>query len=174
MSELTTLHDAITRIISERMPSVLHVEQFPELGAEVKTPALLYGITDMTLGADRGEGKTALVGRFQSCILIEADRPKASLQAAILAAQLAAVLKDQLWDEDFVTGPPEQIHAQPEAPTLELEQFVIWSVQWIQNFEVGELVWPWPDEPPGSLVFGISPDIGPGSEHNYVAPGDIP
>jgi len=158
MSELTTLHEAITRIISERMPRVLHVEQFPELDAEVKTPALLYGITDMTLGTDRGEGKTALIGRFQSCILIEADRPKASLQAAILAAQMTTVLKNQFWDLDFVTGPPEQVHAQPEAPTAELEQFVMWSVQWIQPFEVGELEWPWPDESPGSLMFGFNDD----------------
>jgi hypothetical protein len=167
MSELTTLHDAITRIISERMPRVLHVEQFPELDAQVNTPALLYGITDMTLGTDRGEGKTALVGRFQSCILVDADRPKASLQAAILAAQMTTVLKDQWWDVDFVTGPPEQVHAQPEAPTAELEQFVMWSVQWIQPFEVGEFTWPWPDEPPGSLVFNIEPGDEP------VAPGEL-
>lgn len=161
MSELTTLHDAITRIISERMPRVLHVEQFPELDAQVNTPALLYGITDMTLGTDRGEGKTALIGRFQSCILVDADRPKASLQAAILAAQMTTVLKDQWWDLDFVTGPPEQVHAQPEAPTAELEQFVMWSVQWVQPFEVGEFTWPWPDEPPGSLVFNIEPGDEP-------------
>ena len=167
MSELTTLHDAITRIISERMPRVLHVEQFPELDAKVNTPALLYGITDITLGTDRGEGKTALVGRFQSCILVDADRPRASLQAAILATQMATVLKDQWWDLDFVTGPPEQVHAQPEAPTAELEQFVMWSVQWIQPFEVGEFTWPWPDEPPGSLVFNIEPGDEP------VAPEDI-
>ncbi len=161
MSELTTLHDAITRIISERMPRVLHVEQFPELDAQVNTPALLYGITDMTLGTDRGEGKTALLGRFQSCILVDADRPKASLQAAILAAQMTTVLKDQWWGLDFVTGPPEQVHAQPEAPTAELEQFVMWSVQWIQPFEVGEFTWPWPDEPLGSLVFNIEPGDEP-------------
>lgn len=161
MSELTTLHDAITRIISERMPRVLHVEQFPELDAQVNTPALLYGITDMTLGTDRGEGKTALLGRFQSCILVDADRPKASLQAAILAAQMTTVLKDQYWDLDFVTGPPEQVHAQPEAPTAELEQFVMWSVQWVQPFEVGEFTWPWPDEPPGTLVFNIEPGDEP-------------
>lgn len=167
MSELTTLHDAITRIISERMPRVLHVEQFPELDAKVNTPALLYGITDITLGTDRGEGKTALVGRFQSCILVDADRPRASLQAAILATQMATVLKDQWWDLDFVTGPPEQVHAQPEAPTAELEQFVMWSVQWIQPFEVGAFTWPWPDEPPGSLVFNIEPGDEP------VAPEDL-
>lgn len=168
MSELTTLHDAITRIISERMPRVLHVEQFPELDAQVNTPALLYGITDITLGTDRGEGKTALVGRFQSCILVDADRPKASLQAAILATQMAAVLKDQWWGGlDFVTGPPEQVHAQPEAPTADLEQFVMWSVQWIQPFEVGKFTWPWPDEPPGSLLVEIEPGDGP------VAPEDL-
>lgn len=170
MSELTTLHDAITRIISERMPRVLHVEQFPELDAQVNTPALLYGITDMTLGTDRGEGNTALIGRFQSCILIEADRPKASLQAAILAAQMTTVLKNQFWDLDFVTGPPEQVHAQPEAPTAELEQFVIWSVQWIQPFEVGELEWPWPDEPPGSLMFGFNDD----TKGQFFPPEELP
>lgn len=171
MSELTTLHDAITRIISERMPKILHVEQFPELDADVQTPALLYGITDMTLGTDRGEGKTALIGRFQSCILIEADRPRASLQAAILASQLAVILKDQFWGGlDFVTGPPEQIHAQPEAPQENLEQFVMWSVQWIQPFEVGEFHWPWPDEPPGSLMLGINDD----PREDFFPAGDPP
>lgn len=161
MSDLTTLHDAITATLSAALPKVLHVEAFPELDSKVRTPALLYGLTDMSPGIDRGEGKTALVGRFQSCILIDADRPKASLQAAILAAQMTVALKDQMWDLDFVTGPPEHIHAQPEAPTNELEQFVMWSVQWVQNFELGELVWPWPDEPPGSLVFDIEPGDGP-------------
>jgi len=155
MSELTTLHEAITRTISAAMPNILHVEQFPELGSEVQTPALLYGLTDMTLGTDRGEGKTALIGRFQSCILVDAVRKKASLQAAILASQMAVILKDQYWDLDFVTGPPENIHAQPEAPTQDLEQFVMWSVQWTQAFEIGTLEWPWPDEPPGSLMFGL-------------------
>ncbi|WP_228393640.1 hypothetical protein [Pseudomonas helleri] len=170
MSELTTLHDAITATLSAAMPKVLHVEAFPELDSKVRTPALLYGLTDMSPGTDRGEGKTALIGRFQSCILIDADRPKASLQAAILAAQMAVALKDQWWDLDFVLSAPTQIHAQPEAPTKELEQFVMWSVQWIQEFEVGELEWPWPDEPPGSLLFGFSPDTGPGSEGDYTAP----
>ena len=157
MSELTTLHDAITATLSAAMPKVLHVEAFPELDSKVRTPALLYGLTDMTLGTDRGEGKTALIGRFQSCILIDADRKKASMQAAILASQMAAALKDQYWGLDFVTGPPEHIHAQPEAPTKELEQFVMWSVQWIQRFEVGAFEWPWSDEPPGApVLFAVS------------------
>ncbi|CAN7363769.1 hypothetical protein [Pseudomonas sp. LjRoot263] len=170
MSELTTLHEAITRTISAAMPRFLHVEQFPELGSEVQTPALLYGLTDMTLGTDRGEGKTALIGRFQSCILVDATRKKASLQAAILASQMVAILRYQMWDLDFVTGPPENIHAQPEAPTQDLEQFVMWSVQWTQNFEVGEFEWPWPDEPPGSLMFGLSGD----SEGEFFPPETPP
>lgn len=159
MSELTTLHEAIARTLRERMPALLHVEEFPELGVEVKVPALLFGLTDITPGVDRGEGKTALIGRFQSCILLEATRTKASLQAAILAAQVAAVLHNQWWgDVEFLTGPPENIHAQPEAVTADLEQFVMWSIQWTQAFEIGELEWPWPDEPPGSLMFGINDD----------------
>lgn len=170
MSELTTLHNAITQALTARLPKVLHVEAFPELGAEVKTPALLYGLTDMGLGVDRGEGKTALIGRFQSCILVEATRDKASLQAAILAAQVAVILHNQMWDLDFVTGVPQNIHAQPEEPTLELEQFVMWSIQWTQAFEVGELEWPWPDEPPGSLWFGFNDAVKP----EFFQPEELP
>ena len=159
MSELTTLHDAIVATFSAAMPRVVQVEAFPELGKEVRVPALLFGLTDISPGVDRGTGKVALVGRFQSCVLIDATRPKASLQASILATQMATVLKDQWWGGlDFLTGPPENIHAQPEAPTMELEQFVLWSVQWTQNFEVGELEWPWPDESPGMLLFGFNDD----------------
>jgi len=147
------------------MPKVLHVEEFPELGCEIEVPALLYGLTDLTLGEDRATGQTALIGRFQSCILIDATRPRASLQAAILAAQLIVVLRYQMWGLEFVTGIPENIHAQPEAPTQELEQFVMWSVQWTQAFEIGTLEWPWPDEPPGSvmpeLVGGVEIEFTP-------------
>lgn len=170
MSELTTLHEAITRKIAAAMPRFLHVEEFPELGSEVQTPALLYGLTDMTLGTDRGEGKTALIGRFQSCILVDATRKKASLQAAILASQMVATLNYQYWDLDFVVGPPENIHAQPEAPTQDLEQFVMWSVQWTQAFEIGTLEWPWPDEPPGTLWLGINDDLEP----EFFKPEDPP
>lgn len=159
MSELTTLHDAIACTLRERMPDVLMVEAFPELGDKVQVPALLFGLTDMTLGESRGDGKTMLVGRFQSCILIDATRPKASLQAAILAAQMAVVLDDQYWDLEFIMGPPEQVHAQPEAPTQDLEQFVMWSVQWIQNFELGELEWPWPDQPAGVLELNLGDEM---------------
>lgn len=152
------------------MPKILHVEQFPEMGQMVDVPALLYGLTDMTLGEDRGTGQTALIGRFQSCILVDATRPKASLQAAILASHLVVTLRYQMWDLDFVTGPPENIHAQPEAPTADLEQFVMWSVQWTQAFEIGTLEWPWPDEPPGTLWLGINDDLEP----SFFKPEDPP
>jgi len=169
VSELTTLHEAITRTVKAAMPQVLHVEEFPELGDEVQVPALLYGLTDLTLGEDRGTGQTALIGRFQSCILIDATRPKASLQAAILASQLVVTLRYQMWGLDFVVGPPENVHAQPEAPEKDFEQFVMWSVQWTQAFEIGTLEWPWPDEPPGTLKFGFNDD--PASE--FFAPEDL-
>ena len=152
------------------MPQVLHVEEFPELGDEVKVPALLYGLTDLTLGEDRGTGQTALIGRFQSCILIDATRPKASLQAAILAAQMMVVLRYQYWDLAFVVGPPENVHAQPEEPSEDLRQFVMWSVQWTQAFEIGTLEWPWPDEPPGTLMFGFNDD----SPDDFFAPEELP
>lgn len=170
MSELTTLHEAIRDTLVERMPKVMHVESFPDLQGDVQLPAVLFALTDMTQGQDRGEGKTGLVGLFQAAILVDPCRDHAPLQAAILATQVARVLDDQYWGQDFIVGPPEDVRAYPDGSAPELAQFVVWVVEWTQPFEVGELEWPWPDEGPGSLVFSFDPQTGSGNEGEYFPP----
>jgi len=166
MSELTTLHDAIEATLREQMPKVVHVEAFPDLENLFDLPAIYFALTDITLGEDRGEGKTGIKGLFQACILVDPERPRAPLQAAILAAQLTAVLKDQYWGVEFIMTPPEDIRAQPDGSAPELARFVVWVVEWTQSFEVGEVQWPFDDEP-GPLVWGVSPDVGLGHEDDY-------
>lgn len=158
MSDLALLHESITRTLKAALPDILHVEEFPEMGTDLRIPALLYGLTDVGPGPDRGTGETALIGRFQSCIMVDVTEEKASLKAAVLAAQVVVALRGQYWDMDFVLGPPEQVHAQPEAPPPDLEQFVMWSVQWIQHFELGALEWPWVDQPSGEPPSGSGGD----------------
>jgi hypothetical protein len=172
VSELTTLHEAIAATLRARMPKVKHVEAFPDLENEFGLPAVYFALTDITLGVDRGEGKTGLEGLFQACILVDPERNNASLQAAILATQVTAVLHNQYWGLDFITSPPERVHAQPDASAPELARFVVWVVEWTQHFEVGELEWPFEDEP-GPIVWGFSPQTGTGHERDYVAPESL-
>ena len=37
--------------------------------------------------------------------------------------------------------------------------YTVWLVEWTQQVYLGVEEWPWPDQPPGSLVFGFNNDI---------------
>lgn len=163
VSELTILHEAIEATLRERMPKVVHVEAYPELESIVAEPALLFALVDMKPGEDTGTGKTAMACQFQAAILVDATRPRAPLQAAILAAQLANVLRGQYWDLEFVDA-PARVHARPDGSTPELAQFCVWVVDWLQVVHFGEFEWPWPDEVPGTLVFDVGGEESAGGE----------
>lgn len=160
VSELTILHEAIEATLRERMPKVVNVEAYPELASIVAEPALLFALVDMKPGVDTGTGKTAMACQFQAAILVDAERTRAPLQAAILAGQLAAALRGQYWDLDFVEA-PTQVHARPDGSTPEMAQFCVWVVDWLQVVHFGEFEWPWPDEQPGSLVLSVNGEIDP-------------
>lgn len=157
VSELTILHEAIEAILAERMPKVVEVKAYPELESIVAEPSLLFALVDMKPGEDTGTGKTTMACQFQAAILVDATRTRAPLQAAILAAQLANVLRGQYWDLDFVDA-PTRVHARPDGSTPELAQFCVWVVDWVQVVHFGEFEWPWPDEAPGTLLFGLGDD----------------
>ena len=42
-----------------------------------------------------------------------------------------------------------------------------------QVLHLGQAQWPWPNQPPGSLVFSFDPDTGVGHEDSYKAPEDF-
>lgn len=169
MNELKTLHEVMTAKIKEALPAAAHVEAFPDLDKEFLLPAVFFGLTEFRVDDDDGTGKTILEGRFQACILVDSVLADAVLMAGWLAAQLAKLLRSQYWDLDFVEG-TENVSAEPDNSSPELASFMVWVVQWTQKIHVGDLEWPWPDQPPGNLVWSFSPDTGPGSEGNYVPP----
>lgn len=167
MSELTVLHEAIEVTFRERIPAFRHVEPYPELNKAMGEPALVFAMTGMAPGPDDGTGKTAMNCRFQAVILVDSTRNRAPLQAAILASRVATALRGQYWDVDFVEE-PTHITVQPDGSTPELAQFCVWVVEWMQVVHFGEFEWPWADEPPGTLMFGLS--IGESSSADeYVA-----
>lgn len=169
-SELKQLHDAMTATMQEKLPQFQLIEAYPKLIKEgMKLPALLYAATNFAPGADPGDGRLCLKVTFESLVMLESSRALAPLQAAILASKLMQLLRLQFWDLDFV-GAVENVQAMPAEFAPQLARCVGWAVQWQQDVYLGDTEWPWENEPPGSLVFAIDPDSGPGNEALYQSP----
>ena len=49
-------------------------------------------------------------------------------------------------------------------------RYAVWVVEWTQIIYLGEEEWPWPNQPPGSIVWGFVPDTGSGKEGSYLPP----
>ena len=37
----------------------------------------------------------------------------------------------------------------------DLDGYTVWLVEWTQQIYLGDEEWPWPDEPPGTLVLDV-------------------
>ncbi len=140
------------------MPHVHTVEAFPEVLEGIPTPAIFFAITGMDPGDDPGDGRSCVRATFEACVLVDANRRRAPLQASILAAQLTDLLRMQYWDLDFVEG-TTAVRAMPDGSTPELVQCAAWAVQWQQTVYLGATDWPWSDEPPGVLELNLGDDV---------------
>ncbi|WP_278929711.1 hypothetical protein [Pseudomonas qingdaonensis] len=172
MNELGTLHQAISAALSAGMPQLRHVEAFARPDENTALPALMHTLTGMRPGVDPGDGRTCVNASFEARILVSKARQQASLEAMTLAAQLTALLRQQFWSLGFVDA-ISQVQARPSAIPAEVPGTLEWRVQWQQPVYLGDLQWPWPDQPPGSLLFAFSPDTGPAHKDSYQAPEDM-
>ncbi|MFT0517055.1 hypothetical protein [Pseudomonas faucium] len=164
MSELATLHAAVTATIREAMPELVSVDAYTAVGNAPERPALRHGIVQMTADAAPRDGRSVLVATFEADITADNANPEARLQGSLLAAQLMDLLRQQHWALDFVEA-SRNVQAQFEGSA--------WTVRWDQPVLLGEPRWNWPDQPPGSLMLGLAPDIGLGNEERYIAPESL-
>lgn len=161
MSELATLHTAVTATIREAIPELASVDAYTAVGSAPERPALRHGIVRMTADAAPRDGRSVLIATFEADISADSANPEARLQGSLLAAQLMDLLRQQHWALDFVEA-SRNVQAQFEGSA--------WTVRWDQPVLLGDARWSWPDQPPGNLVLGFAPDIGLGNETHYVAP----
>ena len=164
MSELATLHGAVTATIREAMPELASVDAYTAVGNVPERPSLRHGIVRMTADAAPRDGRSVLIATFEADITADSANPEARLQGSLLAAQLMDLLRQQHWALDFVEA-SRNVQAQFQGSA--------WTVRWDQPVLLGEPRWNWPDQPPGSLVWGFAPDTGQGNEAHYVAPEDL-
>lgn len=167
MTDLSGLHQAISAAIETAIPQLATVGSYAAVQQETALPALFHGIVGLKPGVDPGDGHSRVVATFEARISTDGGRPQATLEAITLAAQLMVLLRKQYWDIEFVEE-ARAIQAQPLATAPSS-----WTLQWEQVLHLGQAQWPWPNQPPGSLVFSFDPDTGVGHEDSYKAPEDF-
>ena len=165
---LDVLYGAIEQRIRDAIAGLAYVGTMPDMLQRVAVPAVVLELTELEPGEDQGTGETALIARFEARVIVESDREQCHQQAAFAASQLAVLLRMQTWGLEV--GHAEFVRAVQDWTRPELDSYAVWVVEWTQPLWLGQEEWPWPDQPPGSLVIGFSPDTGTSSEGNYQSP----
>lgn len=165
---LEQLYRAIERHLHDHLPGVQTVAVWPNIDDRIALPAVLVELAEMEPGVDPGTGETCLACKFEARVITDPIQPDHHQQVVFLAGQLAVLLRAQSWGVEV--EPAEFVQAMQDWTKPELDGYTVWVVEWTQQIYLGETCWPWPDQPPGTLLIGVSPDIGPGSREQYVAP----
>ncbi|MBV4520849.1 hypothetical protein KVG88_12305 [Pseudomonas sp. SWRI74] len=162
---LDQLYKAIEQHLLSQLPGIKAVTAWPTIKDRIALPVVFIEMAEIEPGKDIGTGQTTLICRFEARIIVDPIRPQHCQQAAQLAAQLAVLLRMQNWG--LAIEPAEFVQALQDWTKPELDGYTVWLVEWTHQIYLGVEEWPWPDEPPGSLVFDIEPGDGP------VSPEDL-
>lgn len=163
---LEQLYQAIEQRIQDHLPWVQTVAMWPNDLDRLPLPAVLVELAEMEPGRDPGTGETSLSCKFEARVITDPIHCDHHQQAVFLAGQLAVLLRLQSWGVEV--EPAEFVQSMPDWTKPELDGYTVWVVEWTQQIYLGEVQWPWPDQPPGTLVLNIEPGEGP------FRPEDVP
>lgn len=166
---LAGLFAAIEQHIQQAIPGLAYIGTMPDRIHCVDVPAVVLELVEFDAAdKDPGTGETAVDARFEARVIIAGEEVGCQHIAAFVAAQLTVLLRMQMWG--LAVEPAEFVRAAQDWTRPELDGFAVWVVEWTQIIYLGKEEWPWPVEPPGTLVFGFHPDTGVGSEGAYDPP----
>ncbi len=164
---LEQLYRAIERHVQHHMSGVQTVAVWPNIDDRIALPAVLVEVAEMEPGVDPGTGATGLSCKFEARVITDPILPDHHQQAVFLAGQLAVLLRAQSWGVEV--DPAEFVQAMQDWTKPELDGYTVWVVEWTQQLYLGPEEWPWPDQPPGSLLFGFNNDV----QEDFVPATDI-
>lgn len=162
---LDLLYQAIEQHFQQHLPGVQRVSFWPDIQQHIPLPAVFLDIAEIEPGTDIGTGETTLTITFEARVIVDVIRADRYPQAVHLATQLAVLLRAQSWG--LPVEPAEFQRSSQDWTRPELDGYTVWLVEWTQTVYLGEEEWPWPDEPPGTLLISVN-------DEDYVAPEDLP
>ena len=161
---LDVLYQAIEQQIQQHLPGVQTVSFWPDIQNHIPLPAVFLDIGEIELGQETGSGQTALTITFEARLVVDVLCADHYRQAVQLATQLAVLLRAQYWG--LPVHPAQLQRSAQDWTRPELDGYIVWLVEWTQGICLGEEAWPWPDQPPGSLLVSIN-------REDYVAVEDL-
>ena len=162
---LDLLYQAIEQHIQQHLPGVQLVSFWPDIQQHIPLPAVFLDIAEIEPGTDIGTGQTTLTFTFEARVIVDVIRVDHYPQAVHLATQMAVLLRAQSWG--LPVEPAEFQRSSQDWTRPELDGYTVWLVEWTQTVYLGEQEWPWPDEPPGTLLISVN-------DEDHVAPEDLP
>lgn len=154
---LDLLYRTVEQHLAAHLPGVQAVSAWPDIKDRVALPAVFLELAEIEPGVDIGTGETALVCKFEARIVVDPLNPRHQQQAVQLATQLAVILRAQTWGLEV--EPAEFVQALQDWTQPALDGYTVWLVEWTQQVYLGVEEWPWPDQPPGMLLFGFNEDV---------------
>ncbi|WP_325985749.1 hypothetical protein VP719_11800 [Pseudomonas protegens] len=155
---LGQLYGAIEQHIKDAIPGLQYVGTMPHMLQEVALPAVVIELVEFEPALDQLTGQTAVQARFEARVIVAAEQEDCEQQAAFGAAQLAVLLRLQTWGLEV--EPAEFVRAGRDWTRPELDTMAVWAVEWIHVLYLGLEEWPWPNQPPGTLVFNLGEGVG--------------
>lgn len=167
--DLDTLHQAVIDAVAAQFPAVQTVEDYREDRKRLPLPAILIELDDFEAAPDEDPGTEQLAARcrFVARIVIGFRTANAEREIRKLAAALAAFVHLNRWGQPV--EPAQVLTAAPDDFDPDLDQFVVWSVEWQQIVHLGVSVWTNEGEIPTEVLFSVAPDIGPANVDDYEA-----
>lgn len=154
---LDQLYQAVEQHLVQHLPGVQTVSAWPNIQDRIALPAVFLELAEIEPGVDIGTGETALVCKFEARIIVDPIQPLHQQQAVQLVTQLAVLLRAQTWGLEV--EPAEFVQALQDWTQPALDGYTVWLVEWTQQIYVGPEEWPWPDQLPGSLLFGFDDGV---------------
>ena len=164
---LDQLYQAVEQHLTAHLPGVQTVSAWPDIQDRIALPAVFLELAEIEPGVDIGTGETTLVCKFEARIIVDPIRPFHQQQAVQLATQLAVILRAQTWGLEV--EPAEFVQALQDWTQPALDGYTVWLVEWTQQVYVGPEEWPWPDQPPGTLLFGFNDEV----KQDFVPAADV-
>lgn len=157
---LDCLYDAIEQHLQEQLPGVQGASFWPDLSeaTSIPTPVVVLEMSEMEPATDPGTGETSLTCKFEARIIVDSISTDPQRQAVQLASQLAVLLRGQSWGLEVDCA--AFVRSTQDWTKPELDGYCVWLVEWDQTVYLGAEEWPWPDEPPGSLIIDLGPGVG--------------
>lgn len=162
---LELLYQAVEQQIKQHMPVLEKVSFWPAIEGHIPLPAVFLDIAEIEPATEIGTGETTLTITFEARVIVDVIRDEHYQQAVHLATQLAVLLRAQTWGLEVEQAEFQRSTQDWTRP--ELDGYIVWLVEWTQVVYLGEKEWPWPDQPPGTLMVSVNGD-------DYIAPEDLP